>query len=65
MMRQIEANASPEAPGDMKALLISRIPLQRYGEAEEVAEMIAFLGSSASSYCTGNIYGVDGGLTAG
>jgi NAD(P)-dependent dehydrogenase (short-subunit alcohol dehydrogenase family) len=49
----------------MKALLISRIPLQRYGEAEEVAEMIAFLGSSASSYCTGNIYGVDGGLTAG
>lgn len=65
MMRQIEANANPDAPEEMKAQLIARIPMQRYGTAGEVAEMIAFLGGSASSYCTGNIYGVDGGLTAG
>lgn len=65
MMRAIEANASPDAPEEIKAQLIARIPLQRYGTAEEVAEMIAFLGGTASSYCTGNIYGVDGGLTAG
>ena len=65
MMRQIEANSNPDAPGDVKAQLIARIPMQRYGTAEEVAEMIAFLGGSASSYCTGNIYGVDGGITAG
>ena len=65
MMRAIEVNASPDHPGAMKDQLISQIPLKRYGTAEEVASMIAFLGSAASSYCTGNIYGVDGGLTAG
>ena len=63
MMRQIEANFLPGAPDDVKQELVARIPLQRYGTAQEVAEMIAFLGSGAASFCTGNIYAVDGGMT--
>ncbi|MEG2340347.1 MAG: SDR family oxidoreductase, partial [Odoribacter sp.] len=34
------------------------------GEPAEVAEMIYFLASDASSFCTGGHYLVDGGLTA-
>ena len=42
-----------------------RIPLQRYGNPEEVARMMLFLGSDESSFCTGGVYMVDGGRSAG
>jgi NAD(P)-dependent dehydrogenase (short-subunit alcohol dehydrogenase family) len=39
------------------------IPLGRVGEAEEVANVIAFLASDAASYVTGTCVNVDGGLS--
>ena len=41
----------------------ARIPMQRYGRAEEVAELIAFLASDKSSYITGQNIRIDGGIT--
>ena len=41
----------------------SRIPMGRYGRAEEVADLIAFLASDASSYITGQNIRIDGGIT--
>ena len=40
-----------------------RIPMGRYGRAEEVAETIAFLASDKSSYITGQNIRIDGGIT--
>ncbi|MCW6509473.1 SDR family NAD(P)-dependent oxidoreductase [Lichenifustis flavocetrariae] len=40
-------------------------PLGRIAEAEEVAEMIAFLAGPRAGFCTGGDYLIDGGLTAG
>ncbi len=42
----------------------ARIPLRRSGTAEDIASMVAFLASSESSYVTGQILYVDGGITA-
>lgn len=44
-----------------KQYLESLIPMKRIGNPEEVAEAIAFLGSSAASYITGVLLPVDGG----
>jgi NAD(P)-dependent dehydrogenase (short-subunit alcohol dehydrogenase family) len=39
-------------------------PIQRLGTAQEVADLVAFLGSDAASFCTGAYYLVDGAFTA-
>ncbi len=40
-----------------------RIPMGRYGSAEEVAELIAFLAGGKSGYITGQNIRIDGGIT--
>jgi 3-oxoacyl-[acyl-carrier protein] reductase len=40
----------------------SIIPVQRFGEAEEVSEVVGFLASKGASYITGEVINVNGGL---
>lgn len=48
-----------------KTRFLQRIPLQRAGEAAEVAQTILFLASDKAPYVTGQSFGVDGGRLAG
>ena len=48
-----------------KQSFAERIPLQRYGNPEEVARLMLFLSSDDSSFCTGGVHMVDGGRSAG
>ena len=48
-----------------KNLFLQRIPLQRAGSVNEIAQTILFLASDKASFVTGQSYGVDGGLAAG
>jgi NAD(P)-dependent dehydrogenase (short-subunit alcohol dehydrogenase family) len=45
-------------------VIASMHPIQRLGEAQEVADLVAFLGSEEASFCTGGYYLVDGAYTA-
>jgi 3alpha(or 20beta)-hydroxysteroid dehydrogenase len=56
---------SPEFVGVDKVAYYSHLPVPRMGEAEDVANMVLFLASDESSYCTGTEFVVDGGMLAG
>ena len=64
-MRVAAADSSEITVERTKQSYASRIPLQRYGYPEEVAKMMLFLASDDSSFCTGGVYMVDGGRSAG
>jgi 3-oxoacyl-[acyl-carrier protein] reductase len=49
---------------DKKKASDERHPLKRTGEAEDIAQMAAFLVSEQASWVTGQIFHVDGGLSA-
>ena len=42
--------------------LIEQIPMHRMGQPEEIARVVSFLAHDASSYITGQVWGVNGGL---
>ncbi len=50
-------------PDELYATMAKDIPLGRVGQAEEVANVIAFLASDAASYVTGTSVNLDGGTS--
>ncbi|MDO4758127.1 MAG: 3-oxoacyl-ACP reductase FabG [Rikenellaceae bacterium] len=49
--------------GDLdEATLKKQIPVGRFGEAEEVAALVAFLASDAAAYITGEVISINGGI---
>ena len=64
MIRNIVQGRSPGAPEKAREMIVSGLPLKRYGTAEEIANLMLFLVSDESSICTGGVYMADGGLSA-
>jgi len=58
----IETDMTSVLKGDVKAEIAKNIPLRRMGTADDVANVVKFLASDDSSYITGQVISVDGGL---
>ena len=67
--RKITVNAV--APGFVKTDMVegldeeelkAQIPMKRFGEAEEIANLVGFLASKEASYITGEVININGGL---
>jgi 3-oxoacyl-[acyl-carrier protein] reductase len=60
-----ELDAASDDPASIRRRHLASIPLRRYGRPEEFAAAAVFLLSPASSYITGVMLPVDGGITRG
>ena len=58
----IETDMTAVLPDAVKENIHNQIPLKRMGTAKEVANLIYFLGSEESSYITGQVINIDGGM---
>ncbi len=58
----IKTPMTEAVPEKVEKFLIGQIPLRRAGEAEEVANAIAFLASDKAAYITGQVLSVNGGI---
>jgi NAD(P)-dependent dehydrogenase (short-subunit alcohol dehydrogenase family) len=60
----VEKNLSPVLGRDATAFFNEIVPLGRHAKAEEIAHSVLYLASDASSFTTGSLLMVDGGLSA-
>lgn len=58
----IETNMTDVLKDEIKENIAKSIPLKRMGNAEDVANVVKFLASNDSSYVTGQVINVDGGM---
>ena len=61
----IETAMLDQFPDNLQPRVESVVPMGRSAEAAEVAELVLWLASQESSYCTGSEFVVDGGLSVG
>jgi 3-oxoacyl-[acyl-carrier protein] reductase len=57
----IVTEMTDKLPSERKEAMLAMIPLQRLGQPEDVAELVAFLASEKAGYITGQVITIDGG----
>jgi len=58
----IRTKMTEKLPEDLQKKMLEAIPLGRFGEPEDVANVVLFLASDASAYVTGQVVTVCGGM---
>ena len=64
MMRSLESGFDPNDAEAAKTAMEKAIPLGRYGESADIANLVLFLASDESRFITGAQYRIDGGMGA-
>ena len=58
----IETDMTKVLPDEVKAKILAQVPLGRIGQPEDIANAVKFLASEESSYITGHVLAVNGGM---
>jgi 3-oxoacyl-[acyl-carrier protein] reductase len=59
----VETELTGSLPEEVKDQIRGQVPAGRFGEAGEIAEVVAFLAGDGAGYITGQTVAVDGGMT--
>lgn len=59
----IETEMTGQLSEAVQTAIKGEIPMQRFGQVNDIAKTVAFLSSSAANYITGQVITVDGGMT--
>jgi 3-oxoacyl-[acyl-carrier protein] reductase len=59
----VETELTGRLPENVKEAIRTQVPMGRFGEAQEVAEVVTFLAGEGAGYVTGQTIAVDGGMT--
>ena len=58
----VETELTGVLPEKIKEQILDQVPVGRFGEPEEIAEVVAFLAGERAAYVTGQTIAVDGGM---
>jgi 3-oxoacyl-[acyl-carrier protein] reductase len=58
----VETDMLADVPERVRENILDRIPLGRFAQVEDIVGMVRFLASEESSYMTGQVLGVNGGM---
>jgi 3-oxoacyl-[acyl-carrier protein] reductase len=58
----VETELTGALPENVKEQILGQVPVGRFGEPEEIAEVVAFLAGERAAYVTGQTIAVDGGM---
>lgn len=58
----IETDMTKVLPEYIKESMLEVIPMKKYGQPEDIANLVVFLSSDAANYITGQVIHVDGGM---
>ncbi len=58
----IETDMTKVLPDDVKSKILAQVPLGRIGQPDDIAQAVKFLASEDSSYITGHVLAVNGGM---
>lgn len=58
----VDTDMSRQLPAEQRQAVLERIPLRRFGDSREVADLVAFLASDKAAYITGETININGGL---
>ena len=64
MMRSLEKGFSWDGAEEVKSQFEQMIPMNRYAENEDIADLVVFLASDESRFITGSVHCIDGGMNA-
>ncbi len=58
----VETELTGGLPENIKEQILNQVPMSRFGEPQEIAEVVAFLAGDGAAYVTGQTITVDGGM---
>lgn len=58
----VKTEMTGKIPADIVEKILEQIPMRRFAEPHEISRVVVFLAQEDSSYITGQIYGINGGL---